>query len=44
MTRLLALLVLGAAAVAACSDGAGNSLSTGFGGTVRAEYGRASQR
>ena len=32
---LLALLVL-----AACSDGAGNTLSTNVGGTVRTEYGR----
>ncbi len=42
MRRLAPLLLL-AAALAACSDGAGNSLSTGFGGTVRAEYGRVSR-
>jgi len=42
--RLMASLLLLAAAVAACSDGAGNSLSTGVGGTVRSEYGRVSQR
>ncbi len=41
--RRAALLFLLAAALAACSDGAGNSLSTGVGGTVRAEYGRVSR-
>ena len=41
--RRAVLLLLFAAAVAACSDGAGNSLSTGIGGTVRAEYGRVSR-
>jgi hypothetical protein len=41
MRRLAVLLLL--AAAAACSDGAGNSLSTGVGGTVRAEYGRVSR-
>ncbi len=40
--RCLTLLVLLAAA-AACSGGASNSLSTGVGGTVRAEYGRVSR-
>ena len=42
MRVLAALLLLGAAA-SACSDGAGNSVSTGVGGTVRAEYGRVSR-
>ena len=36
-------LSLLAAVAAACNDGAGNSLSTGVGGTVRAEYGRVSR-
>ena len=31
------------AALAACSDGAGNSISTGVGGTIRMEYGRVSR-
>jgi hypothetical protein len=38
MVRHCVLLLLLAAA--ACSDGAGNSLSTGLGGTLRTEYGR----
>jgi hypothetical protein len=38
MVRHCALLLLLAAT--ACSDGAGNSLSTGLGGTLRTEYGR----
>ncbi len=41
--RRAALLFLLAAALAACSDGAGNSLSAGVGGVVRAEYGRVSR-
>ena len=41
--RVLAALLLLGAATAACSDGAGNSVSTGVGGTVRAEYGRVSR-
>jgi hypothetical protein len=41
--RRPALLLLLAAVAAACSDGAGNSLSAGVGGTVRAEYGRVSR-
>lgn len=41
--RRAALLLLLAVGAAACSDGAGNSLSTGVGGTVRAEYGRVSR-
>jgi hypothetical protein len=41
--RVLAALLLLAATAAACSDGAGNSVSTGVGGTVRAEYGRVSR-
>ena len=41
--RVLAALLLLAAAAAACSDGADNSVSTGVGGTVRAEYGRVSR-
>jgi hypothetical protein len=40
--RHLALLFLLAAA-AACSDRAGNTLSTGIGGTVRSEYGWVSR-
>ena len=46
MTRRRAalLLLLAAAFVAACSDGAGNSISTGVGGVVRSEYGRVSTR
>ena len=40
MRRAVLLLLL---AAAACNDGAGNSISTGVGGTVRAEYGRASR-
>jgi len=45
MRRRAALLLLlaSAATAAACSDGAGNSLSTGAGGTVRVQYGRVSQ-
>ena len=44
MRRAAALLLsLAAAALAACSDGAGNSISTGVGGTVRVEYGRVSR-
>jgi hypothetical protein len=42
MTRWLALSLL-AAIAAACSDGTGNSISAGLGGTVRAEYGRVSR-
>jgi hypothetical protein len=41
--RYLALLFLLAAAAAACSDRAGNTLSTGIGGTVRSEYGWVSR-
>jgi hypothetical protein len=41
--RLAPLLLLAGAAVAACSDGAGNSLSSGVGGSVRGEYGRVSR-
>jgi len=44
MRHLTLLLLLAAAAVAACSDGRGNSLSTGVGGTMRSEYGRTTQR
>jgi hypothetical protein len=40
MARFALLLLL---AAAACSDGAGNSLSVGAGGAVRAEYGRVSR-
>lgn len=45
MTRMrrAVLLLLLAAAVGACSDGAGNSLSTGVGGVVRSEYGRVTR-
>jgi hypothetical protein len=39
----MAWLFLLIAAVGACSDGAGNSLSTGVGGVVRSEYGRVSR-
>ena len=41
MSLLLALAAV--AGLAACSDGAGNSISTGVGGTVRIEYGRVSR-
>ena len=41
--RAAALLLSLAAALAACSDGAGNSISTGVGGTIRVEYGRVSR-
>ena len=41
--RQAALPLLLAATVAACSDGAGNSLSAGVGGVVRTEYGRVSR-
>jgi len=41
--RRLALLLSLAATVASCSDGAGNSLSSGVGGTLRVEYGRVSR-
>lgn len=37
--RHAVLLLLLAVTVAACSDGAGNSLTTGVGGVVRSEYG-----
>ncbi|WP_343895095.1 hypothetical protein [Craurococcus roseus] len=40
--RHTALLLLPAAAAVACSDGAGNSLSVGGGGTLRAYHGRVS--
>ena len=43
MRRRSALLLFLAAALAGCSDGAGNSLSSGVGGTVRSEYGRVSR-
>jgi hypothetical protein len=43
MMRRLATLLLLAGSAAACSDGAGNSLSAGVGGTVRSEYGRVSR-
>ena len=43
MRPLALLALLAATAAAACSDGAGNSLSTGVGGTVRTEYGRVSR-
>ena len=43
MTRFAAALALLATALVACSDGAGNSLSTGMGGTLRSEYGRVSR-
>jgi hypothetical protein len=42
--RIAALLLsLAAAALGACTDGAGNSLSAGAGGTLRVEYGRVSR-
>ena len=37
------LLSVAAATLGACSEGAGNSLSTGVGGTMRVEYGRVSR-
>jgi hypothetical protein len=46
MTRMrcrAAALLLSLGALAACSDGAGNSISTGVGGTMRVEYGRVSR-
>lgn len=43
MHRSALTLLLAAAAAAACSDGAGNSLSSGVGGTVRAQYGRVTR-
>jgi len=44
MRRAAALLLsLAAVALAACSDGVGNSISTGVGGTMRVEYGRVSR-
>ena len=36
------LLLLAAVVVVACSDGAGNSLSAGAGGTLRVYHGRVS--
>ncbi len=44
MTGVLRSALLLLLALAACSDGAGNSVSTGVGGTVRSEYGRVSYR
>ena len=41
--RHAVLLLLLAATATACSDGAGNSLTTGVGGVVRSEYGRVSR-
>ena len=44
MAEVRYLVLLSLAAVAACSDGAGNSLTSGVRGTIRSEYGRVSQR